>query len=61
MAEESHFEALVRTQAAFLRYLQGENGCEKTGKGCREYATCGCFQELQGYYNAEPPLYAPQR
>jgi len=46
----------ARTQAAFLRYLQNENGCQKTGTWCRQdHNKCGCYLELQGYYDAESP------
>lgn len=40
-------------RSAFLRYLQTENRCEKTGKPCREPERCGCDLELSEYLEAE--------
>ena len=41
------------TRAAFLKYLQNENGCKRTGKRCRDAGKCGCDLELDGYIQAE--------
>jgi hypothetical protein len=38
---------------AFLKYLQNENGCKRTGKPCRERHLCGCAVELEDYIQAE--------
>ena len=46
----------ARTHAAFLRYLQNENDCPRTGQPCREHSKCGCDLELRGYYDTETSL-----
>jgi hypothetical protein len=46
----------ARTHAAFLRYLQNENDCARTGQPCREHSKCGCDLELRGYYDTETSL-----
>lgn len=46
----------ARAQAAFLRYLQNENDCPRTGQPCREHSKCGCDLELRGYYDTETSL-----
>jgi hypothetical protein len=42
-----------QTDAAFLRHVQGSNGCERTSKPCRERDRCGCYLEQQAYINDE--------
>lgn len=32
---------------AFIRYLQRDNGCDITGKPCRDQQQCGCWVERE--------------
>jgi hypothetical protein len=41
------------TDAALLRHLQGENGCERTGKYCRDWQKCGCYLEKESLIKDE--------
>lgn len=40
-------------RAAFLRYLQAENGCNQTSERCRRGNKCGCELEMEEYIQAE--------
>ena len=43
--------ACARIRRAYLRHLQAENNCSRTGKPCREQSKCGCHLELQESLN----------
>lgn len=38
-----------RLRRGFLRFVQADNGCEATGKPCREPERCGCHLEMEGW------------
>lgn len=39
----------AQTTAGFLSYVQIDNKCKITGKPCREWQKCGCYQEMEVY------------
>lgn len=40
-----------RLRAAFLRHIQTDNHCDRTGRSCRADRPCGCVEEMEAECN----------